>query len=88
MDERIEKILQDHPDMLKVFIEKHQDILIDLRARFQAMIAEGDMVSRYLLCKALFETIEIQGQVAKQHITKQAQDMEYNIVVDDSKTKH
>ena len=87
MDDRIEKLLHENPDLLKTFLESHQDILVDLRARFQTMIASGDMIGRYLMCKALFETIDIQGKVAKEHIERKAREIGYNIT-DGGTTKH
>jgi hypothetical protein len=42
--------------------------LAELRARFQRFIAAGDLIGRYLMSKTLLEIVEIQAQVAKQHI--------------------
>lgn len=62
---KIDEYLHDNPRLLSEFMQ-HGDILRELRRRFEIMIAEGDVVSRYLLTKALQETIQVSAETAKE----------------------
>ncbi len=67
-NEKIEEEIKNNPEILKNFNRDHADLLTELRGRFQVFIANGDVVGRYPMTKALFETIQIQSEVSKQHI--------------------
>ena len=67
-NKKIDDELRKNPEILEKFNRDHGAILVELRGRFQTFLTSGDVIGRYLLTRALFETIQIQGEVAKQHI--------------------
>jgi hypothetical protein len=87
-NEKIEDEIKSNPEKLEEFNRNHGDVLLELRARFLRFIADGDLMGRYLMSKTLLEKVEIQAQVAKQHIEQKPREKGLNIVDIEGKKKH
>ena len=90
-NEQLEALIKENPECLGRFNENHKDVLIDLRIRFQTLIAIDSiesMIERFLLCRALLETVDIQKQVAMECLDRKINEQGSNVVRLKSKTKH
>ena len=75
----IEEHLYEHPEILEEFMKNNEELLNNIKDRFAGFLENGDVVSKFLLMKAVMEIIRTVGEASKILMKHELQQQGINI---------
>ena len=75
----IEQYLHENPELIERFMKNNKELLNEIKDRFAGFLESGDLISRYLLSKALFEILRVTGEATKELLRYEMQEQGINL---------
>lgn len=75
----IDEYLHENPEILERFIHDNKELLNEIKNRYADMLANGDLIGRFLLSKALMEILKITTEAGKALMQAEMQEQGLNV---------